>query len=188
MLFRSPAIFDEDTGKVVTESEVIAVYLDDKYPDTPKVFPLLAEGNTRAAIAAFDHVFMSSLFPIFPRLAGPVCNILNPASERYFRASKEDIWDNLDELVSPGPIREGRWKEVKEGLDTLSSFLERIGEGKPFYFGDTFSFADIVAVSFFTWLKVILDEESDEWKALERWNNGRWMQLVSMTKNLVVLE
>ena len=153
------------------------------------MFPTLpGGGSTRAAIAIFEHVFIESLRPIFPRLAAPTSSVLNPPSDQIFRAAREKRWGNIDELAASGPIRDKMWKEVKEGFDRLAGFLEKDGDGKLFYLGNTFSFADVVAISFLAWVKIVLGEESEEWKTVTSWNNGRWANLVESKKELLAVE
>ena len=45
-----PVIYDSSTGKIVAESFAIAEYLDETYPDTPKLLP----AGSAAAIALFN--------------------------------------------------------------------------------------------------------------------------------------
>ena len=131
---------------------------------------------------------MECVSPIFPRLAAPVNRKLNPPSDRFHRAQREELWGNLDDLAAPSPNRDAMWKKVKDNLDKLSGFYERNGGGKPFLFGDTFSFADVVTLGYFSGFRIILGEESDEWKALGNWNNGRWGKLVEPMEDLLVVD
>jgi hypothetical protein len=44
--------------------------------------------------------------------------------------------------------------------------------------GDTISFADFVAGSYLKWMQVSLGKDSEEWKQISSWNEGRWGERV----------
>ncbi|EJD07677.1 uncharacterized protein FOMMEDRAFT_150219 [Fomitiporia mediterranea MF3/22] len=170
-----PAIHDSTTGKVVTDSNAIAEYLDATYPDTPVLLP----PGTKAAVAALEHIFMKNIMTILPIGMPGVLGILNPPSETYWRRKAE--WP-----VPPSSERDAILKQLKEDLDILAGFYDRNGEGKQFFFADKFSFADAIVVGFLAWIKVVLGAENNVWKAISTWSDGRWGKLVESTKDLQV--
>ncbi|EJD07729.1 uncharacterized protein FOMMEDRAFT_72472 [Fomitiporia mediterranea MF3/22] len=176
-----PMIHDSTTGKVVTDSIAIAEYLDATYPDKPLLFP----PGTKAATATLNHVFMQSLNPISPIMIYEVYGTLNQPSQVYWRTTREAaIGKKLEEFAPPGPDRDEMWKQCKEGLDTLAGFYDRNGEGKRFFFADTFSFADTIVIGFLVWIEITLGTTNEEWKAIAGWSNGRWGKLLESTRNL----
>ncbi|KAH8112340.1 hypothetical protein DFH11DRAFT_1689900 [Phellopilus nigrolimitatus] len=162
-----PAIHDSETGKTT-------------YPGTPALFPSAARG----AIEMFNSVFeQAALFPIFPIMITPLNDVLNPPSEEYFRRQKEELFQKkLEEHAPPGPIRDEAWSKVKEGLERIAGFYDKNGEDMPFFFGNTFTFADAIVIAYFAWLQICLGSESDEWKAVASWSGGRWGKLLKLTK------
>ena len=44
--------------------------------------------------------------------------------------------------------------------------------------GDTVPWADFFLSAFFMYLKTILGEDSEEWKDVASWNEGRWKNLL----------
>ncbi|EJD07676.1 uncharacterized protein FOMMEDRAFT_150218 [Fomitiporia mediterranea MF3/22] len=176
--FTLPAIHDSMAGKVITDSTAIAEYLDATYPDTPALFP----PGTKAAVAALEHVFMKKIDTILFAMLFDVLGILNPPSETYWREIR--FGSTVEEFVPPGPKRDVIWKQFQEEMDELAGFHDRNGEGKHFFFGDKFSYADAIVVGFLAWIKVVSGAESDAWKAVMTWNNGRWGKLVESTKTL----
>ena len=177
-----PAIHDSTTDKVITDSARIAAYLDETYPDRPVLYP----PGSRAASAMLEYVVRQNFsLPIFPVNLPAAHSILNPHSQVYFRATREKMFGKkLEDFAPPGPARDGVWKTVKEGLDRLAGFYDQNGEDKLFLFGDTFSFADTIVIGYLLWTRIVLGPESDEWKTLASWNNGKWEKLVESTKHL----
>lgn len=185
-----PAIHDSTTGKVITDSANIAAYLDETYPDKPALFPVLDNGKfeTKAAILAFQSLFMEKWGAI--RLVGlsGTHKILTPRSAEYFKRTRETWFGKpIDDFAPPGPEREEMWRNLKEGLSVISELLDQNvskSEGKLFLFGDTLSYADIIVSSFILWLKLVVGPESQEWKDFEQWNGGRWAKLLDKTKDI----
>ena len=70
------------------------------------------------------------------------------------------------------------WKEVKDGFDRINQWLDTNGDGKDeLMMGDAVCFADLIIVSILMWAKVGLGEESNEWKSICGWNDGKWKRL-----------
>lgn len=171
-----PVIKDDSTGKVVSDSLSIAVYLDETYPNLPTLLPLGA--STPAAV--FEDFFVSTAFaPVLLLLLAASNGKLNPASEGYFRRTREASYGlKIEEFAPPGPKREAAWAGFKAGLTTLSSKLG----SDPFFFGKTLSYADLELVSYLLWMKVVVGPENPEWKAVEGWDDGRWAKLLALTE------
>lgn len=173
-----PAIHDDKTGKVIVDSEAIALYLDNTYPDTPKLFP----SGLHAAIT-MQRTFFSTNFPVWGIVLPAVGNILNARSEEYSRRRREEVFGKkLEELASPGPLRDAEWTKVKEGLERVAEVYDKNGEGKVFFFGDVFTFADACTVGYVLCLQIALGAESEEWKSVANWSGGRWGKLLEETK------
>ena len=59
----------------------------------------------------------------------------------------------------------------------------------PFVMGDTVSWADFFLSAFLMFLmyfKTILGEDSEEWKELASWNEGRWKDLLHALRDQVI--
>lgn len=180
-----PAIHDSSTGKVITDSYNIAVYLDEVYPDKPALFPF----STKAAIATLDYLFMTTAgTPLSSLMLPSSCLSLNPRSEEYFRKTREESYKKkLEEFSPAGPVREKFWSEVEQVFTHLAHIYDRNGADKPFFLGDTFSYAECIIAGFLMWIKIILGKDNEEWKAVESWDNGRWGQLLERLAELVVV-
>jgi len=181
-----PAIYDSSTGKSVTDSMNIAIYLDEEYPDTPPLFP----NGTHAATELLSSHFKSTVaITLSPLMLPPCCASLNPPSAEYFRRTREQSYGKkLEDFTPPGPIREEAWAKVKEGFNLLAGMYAKNGEGKHYFFGEVFSFADAIVAGGLVWVRIILRPESEEWKTVASWNEGRWAKLLELVeKDLVVV-
>jgi glutathione S-transferase len=168
-LYTLPVIHDPSTNTTLSESILIAEYLDKTYPDTP---PLLPAG-TRALQHAFADAYPSSRIPLMPFALPAAHGILNPVSQKYFRADREKTFGKTLETMTPsGAAREGPWGEVKIGFNKADGWLQR--SNGPWFLGETLSFADFVVGSRLMWIRQIFGEDSPEWNEIKTWNEGRW--------------
>lgn len=179
-LYTLPVIQDDSTGAVILDSFKIALYLDQTYPHLPLLFP----GNSQAAVAALQYSFAVNVADhIWPIAISLTCATLNPPSQEYYRRKTEtEERGKLEDWCPVGPKRDDAWTKIKGGLDLLSGFYDRNGGNKPFLFGDVLSYAEPVVLGRLIWLKMHVSEE--EWAELAKWNDGRWDNLMEITKHL----
>ena len=172
-LYTLPAIHDPSTGVYIADSFVIADYLEKTYPDTPLVFPNETAGLQRAFITTFEKNIDSVWSFIIP-----ATNFrLNPASEEYFRRTREiSFGQKLEDVIPTGNTRTEEWGKFEQGLTKIHSYLA-LTKG-PYMLGDTISWSDFVLFSFIYWFKLIWGEDSKEWKDIASWNDGRWEALI----------
>ncbi|KAJ8517428.1 hypothetical protein ONZ45_g5389 [Pleurotus djamor] len=168
-----PVIHDQTTGTVVSDGAAIAEYLDKQYPDTPKLFP---EGT-----AALQHGFIAAYFnniaALFQFSLPQTNSILLPRSEAYFRSTREQAYQTtMEKLVPSGEKRDIEWGKYRDGLGKVDSWISK--SRGTFAMGDTITFADISVASFIIWLRVIWGEDSEQWKDIKSWHNGRWERLL----------
>lgn len=128
-LYTSPSIIDEPTKKSITDSYKIAEYLDEMYPETPRVTPKGAE----ALQAAFYDQFWQLMQPIFPVILPSVLNILNPVSAEYFDRTRTTWLGKPLKDMAKGEERIEMWKKAENLFDALNGWLSK-GTG-PFLWG-----------------------------------------------------
>lgn len=178
-----PAIEDVDdtTGKVkaaLADSFPIAQYLDEAYPDAPKLIP---EGTLEDQ-KAFANGFMRSVLPVLIIIIKLTHAKLNDASKDHFaRARGRDFQplfkvDNLVDWPWSPEDQAKLWADAKAALDKLDAKLSETDEKGPWYLGDKVSFADLVIGSCFIWMRLVLGEDSKEWANVKSWNGGRWQR------------
>ncbi|KAF5341607.1 hypothetical protein D9758_014086 [Tetrapyrgos nigripes] len=170
-----PAIVDPSTGAALADSLVIAEYLDKAYPDKPLLMP----SSTKALQLAFEQAVLSSIGPMFFQfILIKLCDVVNPASEEYFRRSRVSLFGkSVEDLVPKGESAKEEWKKLEAGFGKIAGWMK---EDK-FVMGDTVSFADFVIGGWIITSKIAWGEDSQEWKDIAEWHDGRWSKLV---KNL----
>jgi glutathione S-transferase len=165
--YTCPSIIDHSNNTPMTDSYAIAEYLDAAYPDTPKVFP----PGTEALQAAFYTQFIPIIYPVIPLLLPNVPSTLNPVSKEHFIRARSQIPGNL--LIElKGEERVKAWKQVQAAFDTLHGWLNK--SSGPYFMGDTVTFTDFVVGGWLYGMVLVLGENSEEWKDIMTWNDGRW--------------
>ena len=142
-----PLIRDGDT--LVTDSFAIAQYLEATYPDRPSLFG----GSGGEALSRFVERW--SQLTIHPYIAVVAVTDINAmqddANTRYFRASRESLFNKTLEEVTAG--RDEGLAAFRASLKPLRSMLEY----QPFIGGASPLFADYIVFGAFQWARVVSD-------------------------------
>ncbi|KAF9266689.1 hypothetical protein L218DRAFT_744351 [Marasmius fiardii PR-910] len=161
-----PFIYDDTTGAAVSDSILIAEYLDKTYPNTPCVVP----DGTRAlqsvcvdTVAAKVLPWGGVLQPHFAKFSTPV--LQEGAIKAY----------GIPPQLTPEEI-EGAWEAGKAGLNDIEKWYA--DHGGTFLTGDEPTFADFALVTWFRWVKVVLGDGDKRWKELENLHNCRWSKML----------
>ncbi|KAJ6530958.1 hypothetical protein DFH09DRAFT_1183768 [Mycena vulgaris] len=168
-----PMIHDPSTGTVVSDSTKIALYLDATYPDTPRLMPMGTIGLHRA----FEDAGNAAITPLYPFALPPTNARLNPASEVYFRRTREEAWGvtPFENLVPTGEKQVVEWAKLKEGFGKMDEWVRANGEGGAYLMGEAPCFADIWMASYVLWIKLVMPER---WEEIKEWHGGRWATLL----------
>ncbi|KIJ51556.1 hypothetical protein M422DRAFT_44081 [Sphaerobolus stellatus SS14] len=154
---------------VISESQIIAQYLDEQYPSKKTLIP---EG-TKALIAIFqDYLLKNVIMPSGALILPAFLTVLTDASEPYFRATREGyLGKKLEEVCPEGSKeREEGWKNVRKGLSQVAGFLDKNGGGI-FVMGQIPSFADLlIAAAFHNFITFA----PKDWEEVCKWDGGRW--------------
>ncbi|KAL1734091.1 hypothetical protein EV714DRAFT_281225 [Schizophyllum commune] len=171
-LYTLPVISDPSTGKVISDGPKIAKYLDDTYPDTPKLYPPGTEATQKDAMA---QLFGKAAPALRPMVVPCVVHILGEGSKPYFRATREKaLGCTLEEKIPKGEDRKVRLEQGREAFEAfLGRFEDEGGKETPFLLGESPCFADFSVAGFLQWIRLTLGDESDVWKAIEGWSDGR---------------
>lgn len=171
-----PIIEDSSTGAVVSESALIAEYLDAAYPDTPKLFP--------PGTAPLQHAFIDAqrdiLAGLWPFTVSVSYNHLNPRSKAHYGGKMQAYFNisRMEDLVPEGEEREALWAKARAGFEKVDSWYQMGKDEGPYLLGSTICFADFVFAAFATWPKRIWGEDSVQWQEMRGWNQGRLGALV----------
>ena len=175
-LYTLPAIQDPNTNTAVSESYRIAEYLEKTYPNSPKLFPPDSQG-LQAAFYEFHVDTISSVFPMW--ILKMVHGILQQPSQAYFWRTKQEMYEKKWEEFDSGV--EEQWESYKAAHSKLAACYDKNGGGH-FIQGDGLTYADINIAGFFAWYRRSTDEESEEWKKMLTWDNGKWARLMEALK------
>ncbi|EIW79330.1 hypothetical protein CONPUDRAFT_127368 [Coniophora puteana RWD-64-598 SS2] len=165
-----PIINDPNTGKVVSDSFLIAEYLDETYSGGN--FNTLFPSNSKPLVEAFEGGLVGALSPALPLLLSISAPVLNPSSKEYFRRTREaKFGKKLEEFSALGAPRTADWAKAEEGFAQVAGWLAKNGNG-PYVLGDTVSYADGVLGAWLIWAKIVTPGQGV--KDLSTWQDGRW--------------
>jgi glutathione S-transferase len=134
----------DDGGRIVPDSWAIADYLDEAYPERPRLFATPAE---RALCHFLDATLFTGLVPkVFTICVKDLHDHAQERDRAYFRASREKrLGCTLEEVVAG---REARLDEMRAAFEPVRVALRKSG---PFLSGDAPGYADYVATSLILW-------------------------------------
>ncbi|KAH6904515.1 hypothetical protein BKA70DRAFT_1297012 [Coprinopsis sp. MPI-PUGE-AT-0042] len=196
-----PAIFDVNptTGKAtaIADSLKIARYLDNTYPDTPKVLPSEDDEAGLQRHKAFASKALLSDLPLFPNIVPVNARFGSLESQKkldevgagalrkLFKSKYEHITSLSDVHLSDEERKENIAKH-KESLTAVGAAVQdedgREGGKVTWCFGEAISFADFALAGALMWIKAVLGEESDEWKAVLELSEGKWSRFMRRLK------
>ena len=201
-----PAIDDPNTGALVVDSLAIAAYLDETYPETPKVLSLAARAALEGVEEDFSFVPRSgpstgantsggaiSGGDFAPRVVFVLlaANRFNPVSKAHYHqirgARLGELWTTLRDACAAGP--EGRAERVRQGIDALRGVWRKLTAmydrqsdseggrfGGPFALGEEPCFLDFVVAAR---VKFVLDQlVPSELETVTNLEGGRLVRLV----------
>jgi glutathione S-transferase len=174
-----PVIYDPSTNTTLSESILIAEYLDARYPDTPRLIPR----GTRALQHMFSDAYLATISPVFQFGIPLTHKFLNTSSQEYFRIHKEKAFGKtLEALLPTGDAKDAEWTKVKKAFDTVDGWLQKAKVDGPWFLGEQHSFVDFVVGARLMWLRRVFGEDSQEWADIKTWNEGRWLAFVEGIK------
>lgn len=171
-LFTCPFMYDPTTGCSISESTTIIEYLDETYPNSPRLIPR----GCHALQAAFRATFASYRKLVFPFAVANIYDILPVSSQPTFRRLRENNFGKKLEDVCPrGAKGEEEWGKVKDAFGAMDSWMKREDR---FVMGDSLSAADLELAGFIQTCKRVWGDESKEWQDMSNWHGGRWGTLL----------
>lgn len=136
-----------DGARVVADSWAIALYLEEAYPDRPRLF---GGDEARALAFFFKHWCERTLHgPILRAVIMDLYNALHEKDQPYFRASREQRLGKTLEEVAADPA--GAVAALRSALDPLRPVLT----AQPFASGRAPGFVDYILFGAFQWARVV---------------------------------
>ncbi|OAX41399.1 hypothetical protein K503DRAFT_863865 [Rhizopogon vinicolor AM-OR11-026] len=174
-VYTLPAIMDPNTNRIISDSLAIAQYLDEQYPDGPKVLP--SDSDEAALIDAFQSAFLSAAKGNIKLGTFKGAEKLNPESKEYYiRTRVERFGVPWEQLALPEKVDEF-WDGLRAACDMADEWYAK--SSGQFILGDTPCFADFVVAGRFKWIQYCFEKQ--EWEEIKSWNGGRWGKLVEAT-------
>ncbi|KAJ6604971.1 hypothetical protein B0H10DRAFT_1821169 [Mycena sp. CBHHK59/15] len=169
-----PVIYDPAKDIAVSGSIEIARYLDSAYPSLPRLMP---EGTT-ALHYAFTTAFEATLFPLYSYALPATLPVLNPASQDYFRCTREALFggQRLEDVTPQGDDHSIAWQKVNDGFGQVDAWISKNGENSKYIMGENICYADILVAGFLRWARTVLSKE--QWAEIASWHGGRWETLM----------
>ncbi|KAF9531527.1 hypothetical protein CPB83DRAFT_891877 [Crepidotus variabilis] len=183
-VYTLPAIHDPSTGVYLAESLEIALYLDEKYPESvtgvPRVIPEGTLGLQKAFYAAFWKILEPHLLD-FLLITAPN---LNPVSEEFFRRTKAERagLTSLEDAIPSVEVAKARWAQLETEFGKAAKWYPSKEKGI-FIMGTKPVWADIAVAAILHWMKSVYGAESDKWNDIARWDDGRWKELLESVQS-----
>ncbi|KLO06910.1 hypothetical protein SCHPADRAFT_909965 [Schizopora paradoxa] len=178
-MYTLPVIYDDATGKYISDSMKISEYLEATYPDKPSLYPFEAH----APIRMFHEFFHSNAIkPAVLLITLAVLPKINAPSFDHIRRTREAIFGKtLEELTPKGDERTAQLASCKAGFSKLAEVYSSNGDGKPYFYGAVPSYADLIVAAYLLWIKASIGHESPEWKEISgEWDGGQWGELLNL--------
>ena len=164
---------DPNTNRIISDSFAIAQYLDERYPDTPKVLP----HGSAALIHVFQTAYLDATKGSIRLGIAKGAEKLNPVSKEYYIRTRIERFGIPWEQFAPPEKREQLWNELRAGCDTLDGWYAK--SSGQFIMGDEPCFADFMVAGRFKWIEYCFEKQ--EWEEVKSWNGRRWGKLVEAT-------
>ena len=85
-----------------------------------------------------------------------------------------------------GAERTELWAKFRDGMSKVDECLAKTDAKGPFVMGDTISWADFFISAFLMFFKNVWGEDSEEWKDIASWDEGRWGNLLRALGNQAI--
>ncbi|KAF9254400.1 hypothetical protein L218DRAFT_951594 [Marasmius fiardii PR-910] len=159
-----PIMHDAKTDKAISDSELIAEYLDTAYPETPTVIP----DDTKVLQSVFVDTVVKKMMGIFMVLL-PKFDEFNGDEIREARKKpKFNVYPPIVKLTAEQE-KEG-WEKVKKELEALDGVYAK---DQVFVMGDKLVYADFCVAAFAAMILIFYGEESEEYGEMKSWIGGR---------------
>ena len=156
----------------MSESFDIVQYLDKQYPSSPRVIT----PGTLAFETAYYKYFLAGVWSKWP---SPVhqylCETVSPECAAFIKPLREEAFGDTLENLAKNPRL--HWDAYKDAYGSVLLPVYEKAEGI-FLKGSEPGWADFVTASMLLSIKLLYGANSEEWKYIETWHDGRWVKLI----------
>lgn len=143
-----PTIDHDD--KTIMDSLKIAIYLDETFPDLPRIIP---EGMLPLYRGFQTYTNTCITAHVFPLLLPRVIDFLDDRGSEYFRRTREEVWGPISESINQDKAKVDEcWEKATPALKVVNQMLADNPDG-PYMLGKQRSYFDMHIVSFLEWWK-----------------------------------
>ncbi|KAF5340702.1 hypothetical protein D9611_007418 [Ephemerocybe angulata] len=177
-----PAIYDASTNAKISDSTKILKYLDEAYPETPQLgaIPGLPAG---VLLAAFEQGFQNALRPVWALIAPTVIAHLDGESaDKYRKTFETKVKFSVEAFLENAQLQAGLWAKGEEALGDVGAWFRNSSGHGPWVMGAKITLPDIILGSGIAWFVAAVGEDSEQWKRLAQWDEGRWAVLWGQIK------
>ncbi|KAK7028953.1 hypothetical protein VNI00_014794 [Paramarasmius palmivorus] len=156
-----PFLYDSTHGRAVSDSYLIAQYLDEAYPDTPKVFPKGTKALQSLAVDALEAKSTSLIPVIRPKM---------------YRQMTPKMFEELNKQYGPAPelSTEELTAQLAKAKTMFDELKKSFGNQEELYvMGDRPIYVDFSLASLVLTLRVYYGSQSKEWGEAKNWAAGR---------------
>ncbi|KZV68109.1 hypothetical protein PENSPDRAFT_582946, partial [Peniophora sp. CONT] len=154
-----PTIYDPNTDKLATDSFAIAKYLDDTYPNTPRLVVPGTAGLQEAYIEKVVEPLLAAMVPSFAYPAYEQC-CMDETDREYLRRTREPVFGKkLEDMELEGEAFTAACRSVEASLDAISRHVAANGADAVFIAGDSPSHADTAIAAGLVCMVKILGKE-----------------------------
>ena len=156
----------------MSESSDIVRYLDNQYPSSPRVIT----PGTLAFETAYYKYFHNGVRTKWPKpIHQYLYETIPPESAAFLKESREASFGDTLENVAKNP--QSHWDAYKDAFGSVALPIYEKAEGI-FLKGNEPGWGDFVTASALWSIKLLYGADSQEWKYIETWQDGRWVKLI----------
>lgn len=188
-----PAIFDPSTNTTISDSTRILRYLDEAYPDTPKLCS--PDDPTDEFIKpAFEpgwNILGPKMYSTWALLVPTIVAHLDGESAlKYEKNFQNAFKTTVEEFLANKEKQEECWKQTVEAFEGVESWFAeaeaRYGKGN-WITGKGPKLPDLVLATAVNWTVLFGGEDNELWKKIAQLNNGRWAAMWQRIKPYATL-
>jgi len=147
-------------------------YLDKQYPSSPRV---ITPGTLAFETAYYEHIHVG-VWPKWPKVVFQYLHqTMSPESATFLKTLREKIYGDALANIAKNP--QSHWDAYKDAFSSVVLPIYENAEGV-FLKGSEPAWADFVTASWLLSIKLLYGGGSKEWKYVETWDGGRWVELI----------